>query len=140
MNLYKLLFGGSEFGDELILPEGFWEGRSSSSQSESGLEHISGLDDRPLSIALYPRFQIRKKASDFWEFERWVFELVDWADGERRELFVIDNTQVMQVNYGRCKLTSVTRPKSSGPDSARWSDRVILTFQAESLPKFYDWS
>ncbi len=141
MTKYKLTFGGSDIGDELIMPVSYWKGSYTNKSSEGGLEHIVSLDNTPIAIKLYPQFQVRKKVADFREFERWIFELVNWADGVLRSLWIIDaDLSVVSVDYGLSKLVELKRPIAEGPYSARWSDSVIVTFQSESQPEFLDWT
>jgi len=52
MSEYKLTFGGSDIGDELIMPISYWEGKSTKKSSDDGLEHIVSLDSRPISVRL----------------------------------------------------------------------------------------
>jgi len=137
MSWYRLSFGGVELGDELILPISSWSSSSRGDTSSSGsLEPILKIDDRPLGIVLYPRFKVRKVTDDCWEFERWLFDLVSWADGERRWLAVLDKDRVLSVDYGNCKLIGLDRPEPTDTADGRWSDQVILTFQSDTLPIF----
>ena len=137
---YKLTFGGSDIGDELIMPVSYWQGKTISKSSDDGLEHIASLDGRPISVRLYPQFQIRKKTDDFREFERWVFDLVNWADGVLRRLWILDaQSLLVSVDYGLSKFIGIKRPQANGPYSARWSDSVIVTFQSDTQPTFFDY-
>lgn len=138
MTWYRLTFGGVELGDELIVPVSSWRSTSRSGGESGSLEPILRLDDRPLAIAMYPRFKIRKVTDDFWEFERWLFDLVAWADGDPRPLAILDETRTMRVNYDSCKLVAVDRPDPSDAGAGRWSDQVIVTFQSDTIPTFYE--
>jgi hypothetical protein len=135
MTWYKLYFGGTEFGDELILTSGFWKSTLTASHGKSG-EVITSLNDVGLAIGLYPRFRIRKTFENQWQFERWIYDLAAWADGERRPLYVIDNEQNVVACYGECKLLELERTVPQGAQSGRWSDEVVLTFQADALPEY----
>ena len=135
---YRLMFDGTLLGDEIIQAEGHWEKSVKPSGSSGGLESIARLDDRPLAVAIFPQFRVRKKNATQWEFERWVFDLLTFADGERRRLFVVVADGSIAVDYGPCKFISLGRSESAGPHAGRWSDRVVLTFQSDTQPYFYD--
>jgi hypothetical protein len=134
---YYLSYGGTVLGDELIVVTSTWKSTASSSSSSCSLETIVALDDRPLSLALYPRFRIRKKCATQWDFEQWIFDLMTWADGGRRELYVGQSDNKLTVDYNYCKLLSVTRNDDAGPSGGRWSDQVVLTFQSDTAPTFF---
>ncbi len=139
-NWLKLLYGGSEMGDELILAAGCWKRGASLTTSAAGLEPIARLDDRPLAVSIYPRFRVLKKTSDSWLFEQWIFDLLGWADGGRRELIVVTQYYEPVASYGYCKLIGVDRPEPQAPNAARWSDQVVLTFLSDTQPQYYNWS
>ncbi|MFA5864479.1 MAG: hypothetical protein WC975_07300 [Phycisphaerae bacterium] len=137
MTWYRLMFGGTQLGDEIIQGMGSWRKGTGSTTGSAGLEPIAKLDDRPLAMILYPRFRLRKQTQDQWEFEKWVFDLLTWADGERRDLMIVKPDWCSVVDYGNCKLISLERPDPPGPQASRWSDQVILTFQSDTQPYFY---
>lgn len=140
MSWYRLNFGGVELGDEIVNPLSSWRSSVRSSTSGSGsVEPILKLDDSPLAVVLYPRFKVRKVTENFLEFERWLFDLVSWADGERRWLAILNDNQTLTVDYGQCKLIELDRASPSGAADGRWSDEVVLTFQSDTTPTFYDW-
>lgn len=135
---YRLFFGSVELSDELIVPVSTWRGSSRLGRSDADtLEPVLQLDDRPIAVVLYPRFRVRKVASDFMAFERWLFDLVSWADGEPRWLTITGPNRVIKLDYSYCKLISIDRPEPSDLFAGRWSDEVILTFQSDTIPKFY---
>ena len=135
------MFGGSDIGDELIMPMSFWQGSVKGDSKDKGLEHIVLLDDKPISVRLFPQFRIRKKASDFREFERWIFELVNRADGKLRELWIVKvDSGVVSVDYGLSKFVGVKRHQAGGVYSSSWSDEIIVLFQSSQQPKFFDWA
>lgn len=136
MSWYRLFFGGMQIGDEVVLTEGSWEAKNPS-RSPEGLEEIVSVDNSPICVAIYPRFRVRKKTDSFLEFERWVFDMIYWADGGRRTLYLVDDQDTILVNFGDCKLIKLERPKEENLYSARWSDSVILTFQSDTVPIFY---
>ncbi len=140
MSKYKLMFGGSELGDELVFPLSHWEGRITKTSLNEGLEHIVSLDNQPIAVRLYPQFRIRKKAADFREFERWVFELVNWADGVLRKLWIVNaDSSIVSVDYGYSKFIGLERPLANGIYSSSWSDNIIVKFQSEQQPEFPNW-
>jgi hypothetical protein len=117
---YTLNYGGTVLGDELIVPSSTWK---------------STLVDQAVSLAIHPQFRLRKKCLTAWAFERWIFDLMALADGTSRNLCVNQSNNTLLVNYGSCKLLMVTRSVSS-PMASRWSDQVVVTFQAETAPVF----
>lgn len=138
MTWYRLKFGGIQLGDEIIQTVGTWRKSPDPVRRVGGAETIAALDDRPLAVVIYPRFRVSRHAADQWDFERWVFDLLTWADGQRRELTVVLPDGTVVVTYGPCKLTALDRETVEGPDAARWSDHVLLTFQSDSLPTFFE--
>ncbi len=136
MSWYRLYFGGSQIGDEVILTEGYWQGQNILRKSEN-LEQIVSIDNSPISIAIFPRFRVRKKADNFLEFEQWVFDVLNWADGGKRRLDLLDKNYNIVVSFGDCKLIKLERTLPKDPHSARWSDNVVLTFQGDIKPIFY---
>jgi hypothetical protein len=134
---YSLSYGGAVLGDELIVPSSYWKSTVGTKSGSGEAETIVKLDDTPLSLALYPQFQLRKKCAGQWDFERWIFDLMSLADGVRRQLYVGQSDDTLIVDYGYCKLLSVKRPKHTGPYTARWSDQVVVTFQADTEPIFF---
>ena len=133
---YYLSYGGTVLGDELIVTSSYWKSAAAKTTA-TGIETIVKLDDRPISLALYPQFRLRKKCAGQWDFERWIFDLMSWADGGRRRLYVGQSNDTLTADYGYCKLLSVTRPNETGPYTARWSDQVVVTFQADAAPLFF---
>jgi len=140
MSWYQLLYGGVLIGDELVVPISSWQASAKigSSGAGGGLEPILTVDDRPLGLVLYPRFRVRKKTEDVFEFEQWLFDLAGWANGDPRSLVVTDDADQTKAEYGFCKLFSLDRPSPSDTLVGRWSDQVIVTFQSDTMPQFYD--
>lgn len=136
MSWYQLMYGGVVIGDELVTPFGSWSA-SAKPTGGGGLEPIVPVDDRPLGLVLYPRFRVRKKAADMFDFEQWLFDLAAWADGDPRWLIVINDTSETKVEYGFCKLFSLDRPRPEDTSAGRWSDQVVVTFQSDRIPRFY---
>ncbi len=135
MSNYQLFLDGTQLGDELIQVMSYWQHKSPT-EADNSLEPVIRLTDRPLGITIYPRFRIRKTAPTQWEFEQWVFDMLTWADGGRRDLRVMIPPYTPVVDYGRCNFVSLQRPKASGPHAGRWSDQVILTFVSDTVPQF----
>jgi len=136
MSGYILSFANTQLGDELIQSLGYWRRSSVPAETDSGAEAVVSLDDPLSGTRFYPKFRVRKKTADQWQFEQWVFDLPAWADGERRRLLVIEPPYTLVADYGECKLLSVQREEQSGPHAGRWSDQVILTFQSDTQPLF----
>jgi hypothetical protein len=137
MPRHRLTFGNVDIGDELIVAMSYWRKSTRTDSESGGLSPLRPLDDRPLGIVLYPRFKVRKISDDFMAFEQWVFDLATFADGDPRWLTICDAYSSVQVDYGYCKLLSVERPKPADPYAGRWSDQVIVTFQSDTIPRFY---
>jgi len=139
MTFYRLLYGGTQLGDELIQGLGAWQKGPAGRTEPAGLEPIAKLDDRPAGLIVTPRFRVRRQAADQWDFERWVFDLLSWADGARRDLIVARPDYYPIIHFGLCKFIALDRPAGAGIHAARWSDQVVLTFQADTQPYFYDY-
>jgi hypothetical protein len=137
MSYYRLFYGGTELGDEVILPLGEWQKTARTTSSDQP-QAILPLDDEPISLVLYPSFRLRKKCEDVWAFERWLFDLTGWADGGRRELQIFRDDLQPVADYGFCKLLSLARPEPTGPQDGRGSDQVVLTFQSDTPPEFFN--
>lgn len=137
MAWYRLVFGGVEIGDEMIVPLGVWTSSSTKTSAVSAsLDPVLSIDDRPAGLIVRPRFRVRKKAASAVEFERWLFELAGWVAGDRRWLVLASNESAMVAEYGYCRLESVERPEPKDASAGRWSDEVIVTFTSEVLPTF----
>ncbi len=132
---YKLVFGNVEMGDELIMPASSWRALSKPTTG-GGLQEVVALDDRPLGLVLSPAFRIRKVADDFLQFERWLFDLATWADGQNRWLIIRGSDDAIYADYGYCKLVSLKRPRAGDVNESRWSDQVVIEFQSDTTPTF----
>lgn len=117
---YTLRYGSTVLGDELIVPSSSWK---------------SATVNSAISATAYPRFEVRKKCATAWAFERWIFELMALATAGPQALEVYDSNAGAVVNYGLCTLVSVSRSTAT-PMAARWSDQVVLTFEAQAAPIF----
>lgn len=135
MSAYQLFFDGTQLGDEVLFPQSVWEIGSAAGKKIS-LDPVVAIDDTPLGLAVYPRFRVRQKAADLWDFERWIFDLLAWADGQRRNLLVLTADGNLVADYGPAKLIALDRPAPQDAADARWSDEILLTFQTSSQPQF----
>jgi len=134
---YRLVFGGMEIGDEMIVPLSVWTSSSSKvSAVSASLDPVLSIDDRPAGLIVRPRFRVRKKAESAVAFERWLFELAGWVAGDRRWLVLASNVAATVAEYGYCRLESVERPQPKDSSAGRWSDEVIVTFTSDVLPVF----
>jgi len=137
MAWYVLKFGNTVLGDELVVPSGSFAVKQPSLAVDYPGQNVQETFPYSAQLLLRPSFQVRKHAESMWHFEQWLFDLACWADGRQRDLEVADQDDNLIAHYGLCVLAQVRRPSIQTPEHARYSNHVILTFQAGDVPQFY---